>query len=331
MNINKNNKTAIFLKYINIIQTVGVFLILFIFLSIVFSSFCTFINLSNLVKQLATTLMIAASMTIVLISGEIDISVGSILGLAGVLGGIAVKEYGILVGFIVAICVGLAVGLFNGIVTIKGRIPSFITTLGTMLMARSLCYVVSNGLIIGGFPDEFAVLGQQELVGIPYLMILVAVLYLVIYTMLKRTKLGQHIYAVGSNKTAAVFSGINADRTKIKAFVINGMVAGLAGILTASRVMAIGPDSGTGLEFEVIAGVIIGGTSMDGGEGNVLQSIIGVLIIGMIRNGINMSELNIFWNNFVTGAVIVAAVLLDTFRKYASNKIEENNYIKQSA
>lgn len=327
---NKNNKTIILLKYFNVIQTVGVFLVLFIFLSVMLPNFCSLINMGNLVKQLATTLLLAASMTIILIAGEIDISVGSVLGLAGIVGGIVVKEYGIVPGYIAGVGVGLGFGLFNGLVTVKGRIPSFITTLGTMLMARSLCYVASKGLVIGDFPDGFALFGQREIFGVPFSMIIVILLYLLIYIILKNTKLGQHIYAVGSNTTASMLSGINVDRTRIKAFVINGMVAGLAGILTVSRVMAIGPDSGRGLEFEVIAGVIIGGTSLKGGEGNVLQSIIGVLIIGMIRNGLNMSHLNIFWNDFVTGAVIVAAVLLDSFRKYAINKIEEKRYIKQS-
>ena len=270
-------------------------------------------------------------MTVVLISGEIDISVGSIVGLAGIIGGLVLKEYGIFAGYIAALGVGLGVGLFNGIVTIKGRIPSFITTLGTMRMARSLCYVFSGGLIIGDFPEKFGVIGQQEIIGIPYLLLIVVLVYLLMHTMMRKTRFGQYIYAVGSNKTASVMSGINADVTKIKAFALNGLMAGFAGILTASRVMAIGPDSGTGLEFEVIAGVVIGGTSMAGGTGNVLQSVIGVLIIGMIRNGINMSDLNIFWNNFVTGSVIIIAVLLDTFRQYASNKIAEKNYIKQSA
>lgn len=327
----KKNKTALLLKYFNIVQTVGVFLLIFIFLTLVFPRFCSVRNLSNLVKQLSTTLLIASTMTIVLISGEIDISVGSIVGLAGIAGGIVLKQYGIFAGYLAAIGVGFGVGLFNGVITVKGRIPSFITTLGTMRMARSLCYVFSGGLIIGDFPEVFGIIGQQGVLGIPFLMIIVVLLYILMYTTTKKSCFGQHIYAVGSNRTASIMSGINADRTKIKAFVINGMVAGFAGILTASRVMAIGPDSGTGLEFEVIAGVVIGGTSMNGGQGNVLQSIIGVLIIGMIRNGINMSDLNIFWNNFVTGGVIIIAVLLDTFRKYASDKLAEKNYIRQAA
>jgi len=154
----------------------------------------------------------------------------------------------------------------------------------------------------------------------------VIIVYIIFHVLLKKTSFGQKVYAVGSNRTAAVLSGIDADRVKIGSMVILSVVAALCGILLTSRTMAIQAEAGRGLEFEIIAGVIIGGTSLSGGQGNVLQTIIGILIIGMIRNGLNLSHMNIFWNDFVTGTVIILAVLLDSLRKKIQYGLLERSY-----
>lgn len=313
-------------QYLNFIQSLGVFLLMFSLMSLTLPRFLTVLNLTNLMKQLSISWIIGVGMTIVIICGEFDISVGSILALAGVVAGLLIPKYGIAVGVAGALIIGVAVGIFNGVVTTKGRIPSFITTLGSMMMCRSLALVITRGRVISDFPDNYRVLGQGSVFGIPYLFVITIILYIIGHILLKRTAYGQHVYAVGSNRAAAILSGINADMVKIRAFIISGLLASLAGVLLASRVMAVQADTGIGIEFEVIAGVIIGGTSLRGGEGNVFYTILGVLIIGMIRNGLNMTQIDISWNQFVTGGVIVGAVLLDSLRKVIQKRIQEKYY-----
>jgi ribose/xylose/arabinose/galactoside ABC-type transport system permease subunit len=302
-------------------QVLIVFLFLFIFMAITMPRFLSPINLNNLLRQNAVALIIGAGMTGVLICGELDISVGAVLALAGVSAGL-VSSAGMAASIAISLAIGLCFGLVNGIITTKGKVPSFIVTLGTQMMARSLGYVLTRGQVMSHYPEGWRVIGQGVIFGgFPLLFVVVIVVYGLTFTMLRKTRFGQHVYAVGSNRSAAILSGINADTIKIKAMVFCGLMAGLGGILLSSRVMAIQADTATGMEFDVIAGVIIGGTSLSGGSGNILQSVIGIFIIGMIRNALNLSHIDIYWKDFVTGAVIVTAVLLDSLRRYLQNKL----------
>lgn len=317
------------LGYLNTLQSLSVFVILFTVMSLTLPKFFTPMNMINLSKQLAVNLILAASMTQVIICGEIDISIGAILGVSGMAGALILQNGSIFLAAVTALAIGAAFGTLNGILTVKGKIPSFITTLGTMMVARSTALIISQGKVLAGFPKGFSVIGQGSLWGIPILFYIVIVIYIIFYLYMKCTRFGLQVYAVGSNRTAAVLSGTAADFVKIRSLLINGIVAGFCGLLLTSRLMAVQSDMGTGIEFEVIAGVIIGGTSLSGGQGNVLQSIIGVLIIGLIRNFLNLAHINIFWNDFVMGTVIIVAVLFDSFRKQLQNKINEKIYMQE--
>lgn len=313
------------LRYLGSLQALSVFLVMFVVMALTLPNFLSVINMTNLSKQLAVSLILGISMTMVIIVGEIDLSIGSLVCLCGIIAGVVIKNTGeILFGVAAAIITGLAIGLFNGIMITVGKMASFIVTLGTMMMARSIAFVISEGRVLS-FPNEYRLIGQGNFFGIPYLFVIVAFAYAIAYIIMQQTRFGQYIYAVGSNKAAAILCGIDANKIKLIAMMVSGSIAGFCGVLLTSRVMAIQADAARGLEFEVIAGVIIGGTSFKGGQGNVLLTIIGIIIIGLIRNGLNMIHINIFWNDFVTGFIILIAVLLDTSRKELQNKLKDKS------
>ncbi len=271
----------------------------------------------GLIQALAVliVLIVAAGMTVVMISGEFDISVGSVVALTAAVSAALMVRFGILPAVLVSMLIGPALGVFNGVIITKGRIPSFITTLGTLMIARSLAFVTTGGRVISNLPDSFKVIGQGQTLGIPNPFIIAIACYAVGWVMMTRTAFGKKIYAVGANRTVAMLSGIRADRVKIACMVVVGLAASFAGNILLSRIGAIQADTARGLEFEVIAGVVIGGTSLYGGQGNILRTIIGVVIIALIRNFLNLSRIDIFWQDFATGAIIVGAVLLDAFQK----------------
>ncbi len=306
----------------SLMQTLGVFLVMVAAMSIFLPSFMTGLNLMNIVKQLAVNLIVAAGMTIIILTGEFDISVGSVVCLSAVVVARFINIWGAVPAVAFGLAIGVGFGWLHGIIVTKGKIPSFITTLGTSMIARSLAFVISDGKVIADIPERFKIVGQQELFGLPYTVFFVVAVYVVGYVMLTRTSFGKKIYAVGANRQAAMLSGISADRVKIISFCVVGFLSALGGVLLLSRMGAIQPYTARGLEFDVIAAVVIGGTSLSGGEGSILQTIIGIFIIGIIRNALNLSQINIFWQDFATGSIIIVAVLLDSFRKRVSLKME---------
>ena len=299
---------------LNVIQTMGVFLLIFTFLSITYPRFFTILNLTNIIKQQVPNLIVAVGITFILISGEIDISIGGSIGLITIVTAKAMLAWGIFPGLILGILTGVFVGFFNGFLVVKGRIPSFIVTLGMMMMTRSIAYVITRGFSIGGLPENFKAFYNLRFLKIPIIFIIVIVIYIIAYIALTKTVFGKQIFAVGSNRKAADLSGINSNMVKFRTFIVLGFLVGIAGVILVSRLGGVQAETGRGFEFEVISAVIIGGCSLYGGAGNVLQSIIGVFIIAMIRNGLNLSHMDLYWQEFVTGAVIIIAVLLDTWR-----------------
>ncbi len=298
-----------------LIQTLAVLALLVVVMSILSPRFLSWINLSNLMGQMAVPLVVAAGMTIVMISGEFDISVGSVVALTAAVSAALMHQIGIVPAVALSLLIGPALGLANGVVVTKAGIPSFIVTLGTMMMARSLAFVTTGGQVISDLPPTFKAIGQGRLLEIPIPFLLALLCYAVGWLVMTRTAFGKRVYAVGANRMVAILSGIRADAVKIQCMVIVGFTASLAGNLLLSRIGAIQADTARGLEFEVIAAVVIGGTSLYGGQGNILRTIIGVIIIALIRNFLNLSRIDIFWQDFATGAIIVGAVLLDALQK----------------
>jgi ribose transport system permease protein len=269
----------------------------------------------NLIRQLVVNLVVAAGMTFLVLTGEFDISVGSVLALTASVAAKLINVLGVLPACLIAMLIGPAFGLLNGLIVTKGNIPSFITTLGTMLMARGLAYVITGGKIIAKLPESFKFLGQGSVGGIPFSLFIVILIYLLGFFVLIKTPFGNKVYAVGANKKVASLFGINPHRVKIICFVAVGILSSFGGIIILSRIAAIHADAARGLEFDVIAAVVIGGTNLYGGEGNIIQTIIGVFIIGLIHNFLNLSNISIFWQDFATGLIILIAVLLDALRR----------------
>lgn len=340
----------------SLIQALGVLVLLIILMQIANERFLSPINISNLLGQMTVMLIVAAGMTIIMISGEFDVAVGAVVGLsAAVAGWLMVRwmpvpsaadqtTWVILVGVLVPLMVGPAIGIFAGLVVTKAHIPSFIVTLGTLMMARSLTLVVTQGQPIPDIPDPIRNFGQGRWVNLPLpfdfsglaktgslselfiwlpiqnIVWVAVVVYAVGWFLLERTTFGKRVYAVGANRTVAMLSGIRADRIKIYCFMIVGFTASLAGVVSVSRLGAVSPNTGEGLEFEVIAAVVIGGTSLSGGQGRILRSIIGVIIIALTRNFLNLARIEVFWQGFATGTIILAAVLLEALQRRVSGR-----------
>ncbi len=280
------------------------------------TTFPTVKNIFNVLRQSAPNVMLACGMTMCILLGGIDLSVGSIIAMSGCLGAGAVVWGGMpeIVGILVGLASGAVFGMFNGIVISKTTIPPFIVTLASQNVAKGIAYVFSQGKPIRCMTDAWKFLGAGYVAGIPTPVITMLIVFVLSLLFLNRTRIGRHIYAVGGNSTAARFSGIDTVKVKFIVHTISGLFAGLAGITIASRLYSGTCTSGDGAENDAIAAVIIGGTSMAGGSGKLGGTLIGALIIGILNNGLNLMGVNSDWQYIVKGGVILGAVYVDFIR-----------------
>ena len=278
--------------------------------------FVTVKNLFNVLRQISTNLLLACGMTMVIILGGIDLSVGSVIALSGVLaaGGVVRYNLPIVPAMLLGLLVGIVFGLFNGFVISKTTIPPFIVTLATMNIARGLAGVYTGGSPVRVVTKEWQWIGAGYAFGVPVPVIIMIIIFIVSLLIINRTKMGRYIYAVGGNNLAATYSGINVSTVKFFVYTYSGIMAGLAGIILASRMYSGQPTAGEGAEMDAIAAVVVGGTSMSGGSGKLGGTLIGALIIGILNNGLNLMNVNSFWQTVVKGVVILLAVMLDFFR-----------------
>ena len=291
-------------------------IVLFIALSIASPYFLTANNLASVARQTAVFNTMALGMTIVIVSGGIDLSVGSILGLSGLVGTMALEAgYPIVLGVLVGIAVGTACGFLNGLMITQLRINAFIVTLGTLGIYRGLALIISNGLPVHRIPPGFAFLGEGNLLGIPFVVWLLVICAVVTHFVLENTRLGRYAFAIGSNQMAAVYAGIPVAFHTVAVYAIGGALTGLAGMIEASRLMTGQPTAGLGYELQAIAAVVIGGGSLNGGEGSVVGTLIGAFIMGLLSNGADLLNISNYWQQVIIGAVIILAVTLDEFRK----------------
>ena len=289
---------------------------LFIALTIATPHFLTVVNLSSVARQTAVINIMALGMTLVIITGGIDLSVGSILGISGLFGCMAIqKGYPIPAAIFIGIGTGLLCGLLNGAMVTQLRINPFIVTLGTLEAYRGLALVVSKGLPVHGLPDAFSYLGDGNLLGIPFSLWVLAVCAVFMHFLLENTKLGRYAFAIGSNSAAAYYAGVPIKFHLTAVYAIAGMLTGLAGMIEASRLMTGQPTAGQGYELQAIAAVVIGGGSLQGGEGSVVGTLIGAFVMGLLSNGSDLLGINPYWQQVVIGAVIIVAVGLDELRK----------------
>jgi ribose transport system permease protein len=274
--------------------------------------FATTANLANIAEQSAIVGVIAIGMTCVILTGGIDLSVGSLVALAGVVIGSAMRR-GLPVT--VAVALGLAAGAIsgalNGLMITRGKLPPFIATLGMMSVARGAALLISDGRPISGFPDSLRVLATGEPFGIPAPVLLMLVLYAVAYLVLTRTVLGRYLYAIGGNEEATALAGVRVRTWKTVVYAISGLSAAVCATLLVARLNSAQPIAGIGYELDAIAAVVIGGTSLLGGSGSVIGTLIGALIMGVLRNGLNLLGVSSYLQQVAIGVVIIAAVLID--------------------
>jgi ribose transport system permease protein len=291
-------------------------IILFVALSIASPYFLTANNLASVARQTAVFNTMALGMTIVIVSGGIDLSVGSILGLSGLVGTMALEAgYPIVLGVLIGIAVGTACGFLNGLMITQLRINAFIVTLGTLGIYRGLALIISNGLPVHRIPPGFSFLGEGNLLGIPFVVWLLVICAFATHIVLENTRLGRYAFAIGSNKIAAIYAGIPVSFHTAAVYAIGGALTGLAGMIEASRLMTGQPTAGLGYELQAIAAVVIGGGSLNGGEGSVIGTLIGAFIMGLLSNGADLLNISNYWQQVIIGSVIILAVTLDEFRK----------------
>ncbi len=279
--------------------------------------FFQFGNLMNIARSISISGITAAGETMVLISGGLDLSVASVMAASGMIVSALIMNAGwpIAAARAVAVGFGLAVGLVNGLVITKGRINPLITTLASGFIIRGAGYVASGGRTLGVIKEGYTVLGRGRLLdAVPYPVILLAATYLLVYFVMRYMKLGQYIHAIGGNADACRVSGINVDRWRLGIYALGGMCAGFAGVILSSLTGSGIPDVAVGSELVVIAGAILGGVSLSGGRGRIEGTLLGVLILGTLTNGLIMLNVQSYWHTIAQGGVLLMSVLIDAWR-----------------
>ena len=308
------DKKEFFDKYRSLIALA----LLVVVVSILSPSFLTTKNIFNVLRQTSVNAIIAAGMTFVILTGGIDLSVGSILAISGaVCASMLVSGTNMIIAIIVALAIGAVVGFLNGFIISKGKLQPFIATLATMTVFRGLTLVFTDGKPItlgsGDLAVAFGKIGGGSIFGIPTPAIIVV--FLVCGYVLNNTTMGRHTYALGSNEDAAKLSGLNTDKIKIAVYTISGILAAVAGIIITSRLYSAQPTAGNSYELDAIAAVVLGGTSLTGGKGKISKTIVGALIMGVLSNALNLLDVSSYYQMMVKGVVILIAVLLDRKNK----------------
>ncbi|WP_303964902.1 ribose ABC transporter permease [Sporosarcina ureae] len=289
-------------------------LLIIVIISVMSPSFLTMNNLFNVLRQVSINALIAFGMTFVILTGGIDLSVGSILALTGaVTAGMMSGGMDPILAMLLGVLLGVLLGAINGLIIAKGKVAPFIATLATMTIFRGLTLVYTEGRPISGLGDSFTfqMLGKGYILGIPVPVVTMAISFAVLYFILKKTTFGRRVYAVGGNEEASRLSGINVDRIKIYVYSLAGGLTAIAALILTSRLNSAQPTAGNMFELDAIAAVVLGGTSLTGGRGWIVGTLVGALIIGVLNNGLNLIGVSSFFQQVVKGAVILIAVLLD--------------------
>lgn len=276
------------------------------------------INLTNILLQASVMAIVAMGMTFVVVSGGFDLSVGSTVALAGCVATWVITKAGVTLGLAAGMAVGAGVGLINGFCVAKLRISPFITTLGTMVVMRGFALLMTDGRpIVGdddGFPNLFLALGRDKLFGVQILILVPIVLFFALYWLLHMTAYGRRVFASGGGSEASFLAGIKVDRITMSAYVWCGLLAGVAGFMLASRLQSGQPTAGEFYELTAIAAVVLGGASLSGGEGSLVKSVIGVFIMVVLANALNLLNVHSYWQRIAVGVVIIAAAAADQIR-----------------
>lgn len=297
---------------------VAAFLALFILLSVVSDAFLTERNLLNILDQWAPTGIIACGATLVIIAGGFDLSVGAVFAVCGIVAAMAANATSPALGLIAGIGLGLGFGVVNGLVTTVGRVNTFIGTLASSIIIRGLAIAITGGFILSADAESFTSLGRSEFLGAKVSVYIFAAVIVLSAFLLRLTPFGRHAYAAGGNAEAARLAGVRVDLVRATTFAISGLLAGLAGVIVASRTGSGQSLAGTGIEFTAIAAVVIGGNSIFGGEGAIWRTVLGVLLLAMIGNGFNLIGVDPTYQQMVQGGIILGAVAIDAWTRRRS-------------
>jgi len=309
------------------LQPLIALLLMVIAMAILSGNFATKDNLFNVARQISVNLCISVGMTLVILTGGIDLSVGSILAFSGAIAagliknGIAWEGANLFIGFtlfggiLAALIMGSILGWINGWVITKFKVPPFVATLAMLTMARGLTMLYTNGFPITQLGDNFAFIGSGWFIGVPMPVWISIVVIVIAAVFVRKTRTGRYIYAIGGNERAALLSGINVKRVKIVVYVLAGFLSALGGLLVTARLDSAQPNAGMGYELDSIAAVVIGGTSLNGGKGSIIGTVIGALIIGVLNNGLVLLNVSPFWQQVIKGLVILLAVVIDRMQR----------------
>ncbi len=297
-------------------------IILCIFFSITSDKFFTAKNFVNMLLQVSNIGIVAIGGMFVILTGGIDLSAGSMSAFIGLLmAGFCVDNgFPVIIAILLGFAVGIGLGFINGLSVTKLGLTPFIVTLAMQSMLRGLGNVYSMGTTIFGMPDSFNIVGGSSLLGIPFPVILLILLFIIAHIVLSKTVFGHQVYAVGGNREAAYLAGINVKRVELITYVIAAVMTSIAALVLTGRLASALPTAAEGLEFSAISAIVIGGGSLSGGKGNMLGTFIGVLIIGVLNNGLNLLNVNPFWSKFAQGLIIFIAVLIDAINQRRSQE-----------
>ena len=305
------------------LESIVVLVGLAVIMSILSPFFLSVSNFMNILLATSTIGILAIAATFVLSSGGLDLSIGSVLGLSGVVGASVAVNLGMPtpIAVFATIGAGALAGLVNGWVITRGFVPAFIVTLGMLGIARGLALVISDGRVIYGLPDWMLFLGQGRPFGIPMPVIILIVVAIIMHIVLAYTRFGRHTLAIGDNENAALTAGINVDLHRLTLYTLSGGLAGLAGLLFATRINSGDPTAGISYELTAITAAIIGGTNLFGGRGSILGTIVGALIMGVLQNGLNLLAVQSYYQQMAIGAVLILAVFIDQLQQRQETKV----------
>lgn len=292
---------------------VGIFLVFAIVCSAMGKNFLNLNNIMNIINQASINAIIAIGASLVILTGGIDLSVGSVVGFVGIFLAMNLKA-GMSIPLAILLCLicGVAIGLFNGILVSYGKVPAFITTLGSMQAVRGLAQIINGGQAVSGFPLEIGAVMKTRFFGVvPIGVLYVAVFYTVMVLILSYTKFGRRIYAIGGNAHAARLSGIKVKRIEVSVYVLSGAFAAFAGVMLLSRLLYADPSAGNSYEMDAIAAAVIGGISMSGGKGRLANTVVGAIILATLTNGLQIMNVATYYQTVITGLVIIIAVFAD--------------------
>lgn len=294
-----------------------VLLFVFVFFSVLTKTFLSTKNLLNICRQVSMTGICAVGMTMVLLTGGIDISIGSIIALSGVVSAKLINDlgFGIFPAMVVGVLVGIVCGLISGIMVAHFEVPALIATLAMQTIARGFAFIMTQGIPVYGLPESIKTLGRGYFLGIPIPVYILALVFFIGWWMLEQTSFGRHLYAIGGNEEVARLSGINVLVKKIQIYSLSGFFAGLSGVIMLSRLNSGQPATSEGFEMDVITAAVLGGVSVAGGQGKIINVVAGVLIMGMLSNGMTLMNLDEYWQWVAKGAVLLFAVAFDNMQR----------------